>query len=512
MKRYKIIGLLLFAITFCCCKNNLLDNQIMTSEGIIEGVIKDEIRIFKGIPFAQPPVGDLRWKAPQPPEKWDGVKLTTEFAPAPKQGGNPNSSEDCLYLNVWTPAKSEKEKLPVMVWIYGGGFSFGSTSDPTHDGFNLAKKGVVLVSVAYRVAQIGFLAHPELSAENENGVSGNYGLFDMIAGLEWIQKNIEKFGGDADNVTIFGESAGGIAVSMLCGSPLTKGLFHKAISQSGGSFGPVRETTYPGENTKTLEMAEADGLAFAENLGANSIEELRKLDADMLIPKGWTTPGSWPIVDGYVIKDNQYTLYENGDYNDIPVLIGYNSDEGLSFSPGRTAEEYVENVKDRFGIYADKLLEAYPLKNGEAKRNARNLMRDAAFGWHTWSWAKLQAKTGSSQVYLYIFDKHPEYEENSPYEDFGTPHGVDVQYVFMNMDRNNQYLNDSDIEMSNIIGEYWTNFAKTGNPNSSNLPNWDKFSVENQKALNLGSEIKMIEVPDASSMEVLSEYYDWRRR
>ena len=197
---------------------------VKLEEGLLQGIYKSNLVVYKGIPFAAPPVGDLRWRAPQPAAKWEGVKQALEFGPAPMQGGNPPSgkSEDCLYLNVWTPAKSANEKIPVLVWIYGGGFSFGSTSEPVYDGEALARKGVVLVSIAYRVGQLGFLAHPELSAENPNHVSGNYGLLDMIAGLKWIQKNIAAFGGDPNKVTIFGESAGGIAVSMLCASSLGK--------------------------------------------------------------------------------------------------------------------------------------------------------------------------------------------------------------------------------------------------------------------------------------------------
>jgi para-nitrobenzyl esterase len=236
-------------------------------EGLLQGTSEDGLTIYKGIPFAAPPVGELRWKAPQPTTKWQGVKLSDKFAPGPIQGGNPPSgkSEDCLYLNVWSPAKSGKDRIPVLVWIYGGGFGAGSTSEAGYSGEKLAKKGVVLVSIAYRVGVLGFMAHPELSAESPGHVSGNYGLLDMIAGLKWIQKNIAAFGGDPKKVTIFGESAGGIAVSMLCASPLAKGLFQGAISQSGGSFGPPRPTTFPGENLKRLSQAEAEGVAYAKN-------------------------------------------------------------------------------------------------------------------------------------------------------------------------------------------------------------------------------------------------------
>ncbi|HBG86824.1 MAG TPA: carboxylesterase, partial [Marinilabiliaceae bacterium] len=276
MKSLKYLsGLLLVALLASCAE--LPFEQVKVNEGILEGYVEDGLRVFKGVPFAAPPVGDLRWKAPQAAKNWEGVREAVEYAPAPMQGGNPagGKSEDCLYLNIWSPAESSKDKLPVLVWIYGGGFSFGSTAEPVYDGSKLAKKGVVLVSIAYRVGQFGFLAHPELSAESEYGSSGNYGLLDQIAGLQWIKDNIAAFGGDPNKVTIFGESAGGISVSMLCASPLAKGLFQGAISQSGGSFGPTRPTSYPGENMKTLENAEKAGVEFMNSLGQTSIEDLR---------------------------------------------------------------------------------------------------------------------------------------------------------------------------------------------------------------------------------------------
>lgn len=505
--------LVAFAVLSIGACTQLQPGQVKVEGGIIQGTITKDLAIYKGIPFAAPPVGELRWKAPQPVEPWEGVKQSIEYAPAPMQGGNPVSgkSEDCLYLNIWTPAKSAKEKLPVLVWIYGGGFSFGSTSDPVHDGEHLAHKGVVLVSIAYRVGQLGFLAHPELSAENPNSVSGNYGLLDQIAGLQWIQNNIEAFGGDPARVTIFGESAGGIAVSMLCASPLAKGLFHGAISQSGGSFGPSRPTTYPGENMKTLQQAEQDGLEYVKGFGLSGIEELRKLDAEKLIPQGWTMPGGWPIADGYVIPDDQFKLYEAGKYNDVPVLIGYNSDEGLSFSPGRTSEEYVANVERRFGPFADALLEAYPLAENSVSRSARNLMRDAAFGWHTWSWARLQAQTGKSKVFMYYFDQHPERPEASSQADHGTPHGVDVPFVFMNLDPDNPNTTEADLSISEIMGSYWTNFAKYGNPNGEGLTQWPAFSEASPAVMYLGPNAYLGPVADEASLLVLDNYYRWRR-
>lgn len=492
--------------------NTLPPSPVKVEGGWIQGAVEEDLTVFKGIPFAAPPVGELRWHAPQPVKKWEGIKQTTEFAPAPMQGGNPPSgkSEDCLYLNVWTPAKSAKEKIPVLVWIYGGGFSFGSTSEPVYNGKKLAKKGVVLVSIAYRVGQLGFLAHPELTAENPDHVSGNYGLLDMIAGLRWVQKNIGAFGGDPDKVTIFGESSGAISVSMLCASPLAKGLFHGAISQSGGSFGPTRPTTFPGENMKTLKQAEIDGEAFTQKAGVSSIAELRKIEADKL-PSGWGMPGGWPIIDGYVIPDDQHRLYEAGKYNDIPVLVGYNSDEGASFSRERTPEEYITGVKTRYGRYAEDLIKAYPVGEKNVPKTARDLARDAAFGWHTWSWARLQAQTGKSKVFYYYFDQHPDYPEESPRFGYGSPHGQDVAYVFMNLDASNPQTTKSDIELSEAMGTYWTNFAKYGNPNGEGVPVWPAFTSDNPAVMYLGPAPHTGVVPSEESLRVLDRYFEWRR-
>ncbi len=485
---------------------------VKVNEGLLQGVSEDGLTVYKGIPFAAPPVGDLRWKAPQPAAKWQGVKQTTKFAPSPMQGGNPPSgkSEDCLYLNVWTPAKSAKEKVPVLVWIYGGGFSFGSTSEPVYNGDKLAKKGVILVSIAYRVGQFGFLAHPELSAENPDHISGNYGLLDQIGGLKWIQKNIAAFGGDPDKVTIFGESAGGISVSMLCASPLAKGLFRGAISESGGSFGPTRPTTFPGENMKTLKQAETEGQSYVQKAGVSSIAELRKLPADK-IPTGFGMGGGWPITDGYVIPDDQYKIYEAGKYNDVAVLIGYNSDEGASFSPGRTPEKYVNGVKFRYGKFADDLIKAYPVDSNSVPKTARDLARDAAFGWQTWSWARLQSKTGKSKVYYYYFDQHPDYPKDSPLYGYGSPHGQEVAYVFNHLDASNPQTTKSDIEISDAMSTYWTNFAKYGNPNSVGVPQWPAFSDANPVLMYFEQIPHTGPVPSAESLKVLDTYFKWRR-
>ncbi len=439
------------ALFFASSSFALQSAPIPTEYGLVQGVAEKDLTVFKGIPFAAPPVGELRWRAPQPAAKWTGVRAADKFGPDPYQGDGSNGvSEDCLYLNIWTPAKSPGEKLPVLVWIYGGGFSFGSTSTPVHNGEHLARKGVVLVSINYRVGSLGFLAHPELSAESPRKVSGNWGLLDQIAGLKWVKRNIAAFGGDPDRVTIFGESAGGIAVSMLCASPEAKGLFRGAISQSGGSFGPTRDTTYPGENMRTLAQAEASGVAYVQKAGVGSIAELRQLPPDKL-PGGWGSGTAWPIVDGWVIPDDQYKLYEAGRYNDVDILVGYNSDEGLSFARDKDAAEYRANVEKRYGPFAEKLIAAYPPSGDAVTKTARDLMRDAAFGWQTWAWATLQSRTGKSKVFYYYFDQHPERPAGSPEADHGMPHGVDVPYVFQTLDRNDAKLTPGDWAISDTV-------------------------------------------------------------
>lgn len=488
---------------------------VMTLSGLVQGVAEDGLTVYRGIPFAAPPLGDLRWRPPQPVAPWDGVRDATAFGPDPYQGdGRGKVSEDCLYLNVWTPAKSTDERVPVLVWIYGGGFAGGRTSGPGENGEYLARKGVVLVSINYRVGSLGFLAHPELSAESPNGVAGNYGLQDQIAGLKWIQENIAAFGGDPDRVTIFGESAGGISVSMLCASPLAKGLFQGAISQSGGSFGPHRPTTYPGENMKLLADAERLGEAYAQKAGAASLAELRALAPDRL-PPAWGSGTSWPIIDGWLIPDDQYKLYENGQYNDVPVLVGYNSDEGLSFSREKTPEEYIANTRRRYGPFADRLIEAYPPGGNTVPKSARDLMRDAAFGWHTWSWARLQARTGTAKVFYYYFDQHPKRDPSSPEADHGMPHGPDVSYVFQVLRDtrrpNDPELTPADFAISDTVSTYWTNFAKHGDPNGPGVPEWPRFTEQNRAVMYFRDQAFPGPVPSAEALEKLDAYFAWRR-
>lgn len=506
---HKILLTFLLALTISLASEP--PPPVVTQSGLVQGEIQDDLTVYKGIPFATPPVGDLRWRPPQPVAPWDGVKTTVDYGPDPFQGdGSGHVSEDCLYLNVWSPAESPGAKLPVLVWIYGGGFSFGGNANPTHNGEHLARKGVIVVTVNYRVGPLGFLAHPELSAESPDHVSGNYGLLDQIASLQWIQDNIAAFGGDPDQVTIFGESAGGISVSMLCASPLAEGLFQGAISQSGGSFGPHRETTYPGENMHLLADAEQAGVRFATRAGVDSIAAFRALSPDK-IPGGFGSGAAWPIIDGHIIPDDQYRIYAAGDYNDVDILVGYNSDEGLSFTRESDPAVFTANVEKRYGPFAERLLAAYPLDGDRIGKTARDLMRDAAFGWHTWSWARLQAQTGDRNVFFYYFDQHPERPATGPQADHGMPHGVDVPYVFQTLNHDDPNLTAGDWAISDTVSTYWTNFAQRGDPNGPGVPVWPQFTPADPQVMHFHDAATVGPVPSESSLQVLDQYYTWRR-
>jgi len=343
--------------------------MVSTTGGQLQGVVVDGVASFKGIPFAAPPVGNLRWKAPEPVKKWTGIRKADSYAAGCMQdpamskmmGTAANVSEDCLYLNVWTGAKKAGEKRPVMVWIHGGAFVGGMTGTPMFDGTKFAQEGVVLVSIAYRLGVFGFLAHPELSRESGKG-SGTYGIQDMIAALQWVKDNIAQFGGDPSCVTIFGESAGGIAVGMLAAAPQAKGLFQRAISESGGSFAPPRIANEAGQNVPTLKLAEANGEAFLKRLGAADIKAARALSAEQIqkaVGSGMGGGGFWPVADGNILPGDPYELYQKGRFNDTPILLGTNSNEGGLFMRGPvTAAVFEKQIRSGYGERADIILNA----------------------------------------------------------------------------------------------------------------------------------------------------------
>jgi para-nitrobenzyl esterase len=499
--------------------------------GLLQGTVEDGLAIYRGIPYAAPPIGELRWRPPQPAANWQSVRAADQYGRACIQTNAaiaklPPPSEDCLYLNVWTPAKNASEKLPVMVWIHGGGFVAGTPAERTYDGAWLAKKGVLVVSIGYRLGVMGFLAHPELSAESEKHVSGNYGLLDMIAGLKWVQKNISAFGGNPNRVTIFGESAGAAAVSILCASPLAKGLFQGAIAESGAFFAPVRAgAAGPGEGVAPLSAAEKAGAEWGKNQGAETIAELRKLPADKLQAASVRRPGTGgamtgpsvtgPNVDGWVVPGDEYKLYQAGRYNDVPVIVGYNSDEGATFGTPASHAAYVENVRNRFGTFADKILAVYPGGESTAeKRTARNLMRDSSFGSHSWSWARLQTQTGKSKVFYYFFDVHPDYPADSPKAGFGSPHASELPYLFDDLSGPNHPapVVAADHTIAEMMRTYWTNFAKTGDPNGTGVPKWTSYDANNPQTLHFTFDSTQMEpVVNQQGLKVLDEYFAWRR-
>lgn len=488
MKR--TLSLLFLLLSAYCAKAQSDLNIIQTDAGKISGKVSEDksVHIFKGIPFAAPPVGELRWKAPQPVTTWSDIKECTDFAKSPIQG-KPNEfgdytreflikdeplSEDCLYLNVWTGAKASTEKRPVMVWIYGGGFVSGGTNVPIYDGEALAKKGIILVSVPYRVGILGFLAHPELTKESPNHASGNYGLMDLLAGLKWVQKNIAAFGGDPNNVTIAGQSAGSMSVNDLVASPLGKGLFNKAIAESGANFlgGPFGGTT--------LKQAEAEGVQTAQKLGAASLADLRKLPAEALLKQF----GARPIIDGYVLPQSVAAIFAANKENAVPVLTGWNADDAF-IGKLKNAVDYTADAKKNYGAKAPEFLKLFPAATDEeAARSQINISRDQTFGIQNYTWAKLQSAKGKAEVYLYRFTRRLPATED--FKKYGAFHTGEVAYVFNNLKFLNRPFEPVDGQLAEIVSSYWVNFVKTGNPNGTGLAAWPAYNAATNQVMYLG--------------------------
>ncbi len=484
------------------------------AQGEIEGVEQSGFALYKAIPYAEPPVGDLRWKAPVPKKPWKGVYKTEKWGARPPQPTDPNQNgneipmgEDCLYLSVMTPAKTAAERLPVFVMIHGGGFTTGSYSG-TQESF--VREGIIYVSIEYRLGALGFMAHPELAKESERGVSGNYGLMDQVLALRWIHDNIAAFGGDPDKVTIAGESAGGISVSILCASPLCKGLFRAAISESGSSFWPVADQR--GGNTAMCraKAAEQTGANFQKKLGKKSIKQMRKVSFETLVDSS-RTESFWPVVDGYVITDDQYKLYEAGVYNDVDVIIGTNSDEGSLFSRPMPVEVYKQQARQVYGDWADRLLEIYPATNEQEVYFAgSDIFRDGSFAWGTYAWANLQSKTGKGRVYMYYFDQD---SENTILRSFrgGASHVAEMPFIY-GYQFGSGKMTDTEHRMLEIMSQYWINFTKTGDPNGGTLPYWTTYCQGAPTVMVIRNGFHLDKVPNQKQMDFFEEFFKSRRK
>lgn len=479
---------------------------VKTVSGLVSGTVntRGDIQVYKGIPFAAPPVGALRWKAPQPPKPWKGVRQCVAFGPSPMQGKPaPFSmwseeflipaapiSEDCLYLNVWTGATNKKEKRPVLVWIYGGGFSSGGSAVPIYDGEAMAQKGIVFVSFNYRVGPFGFFAHPELTKESGNNASGNYGLMDQLHALQWVQQNIAAFGGDPQNVTIAGQSAGAMSVNCLVASPLAKGLFQKAIAHSGAMFS---------EGWTRLNRAEEAGVKAMEKVGAKSVAALRELPAEAIL-KNLQSTGR-PIVDGYVLPATIRQLFTTGRHNKVALLTGWNEEEGLMFGPIKNADAFTKQANEAYGVDATKFLQFYPADNDSfALKSQYDLARDQIFGVHNFTWANMQAAQGLP-VYVYRFTRKVPGE--GAYANYGAFHTGEVPYAYDNLKFVNRPWQSADRQLASVMAAYWANFVKTGNPNSDGLPQWPGYTETGQQVMMLGIDQKAVPMPDAKRLQFL---------
>lgn len=523
-----VLILVWFGLAGAACGPSGLE-EVRLDSGPVTGerqeVAEKEIWIFRGIPYAAPPVGDLRWRPPQPVEAWAEPLSCTSFGPSCPQPGQGESfyvdtlavgrtDEDCLYLNVWSPAESGEERLPVMVWIHGGSFETGSGSMAVYDGRHLAARGVVVVTINYRLGPFGFLAHPALSAESPEGVSGNYGLLDQIAALRWVQRNIAGFGGDPGNVTVFGESAGAISILDLLVSPLASGLFQRAISQSG----ILLDHGFGVSTTGTLNEAEAAGEAFAARLGvdeagdvaaqlrAKSSDELLAAMAEVARESGLMEQGlTWkPVADGYVLPDLPSKLWAAGERHNVPLLIGSNADEGNTFLSGLTvsAEDYEAQMAKIFGDHVQEALALYPIgQGGDTLTGLSRMLTEVGFA----STARFAARSMSSPpagasgsriggapqttpAYLYQFTRVP--MKNM----FGAFHGVEIPYVFGTADLFSALgtIEQADYDLSGAIMGYWSRFAATGDPNGGDAhPVWPRYEAASDRHLELGDSIRV---------------------
>lgn len=455
---------------------------VRTAQGSVHGkLVRDgQARAFLGIPFAAPPIGDLRWKAPQPPAPWKGVRDATRFAARCAQWPiwadyifqDPGPSEDCLYLDVYTPATANPaHPLPVMVWIHGGGYAAGGSSEPRYCNSPLVSRGVVLVNLNYRMGVFGFLASEDLRREG-GGAAGNYGLMDIVTALQWVQANIARFGGDPNNVTIFGESAGSFAVSTLMASPLAQGLFQKAIGESGAPFGGVL-------SVESLEARAPRDQAWVDSLGVKSLAELRAMSTGALIDaaKKKGVVGFTPVIDGRLLTEPVAKVYAAGKQAHVPLLAGWNRDERAgTLSKDMTAGKWKAFAAEHYGARANEFLSVFPGEtDAQAVASADAYTSDQFIAFGTWQWIEAQAKTGGAPVYRYHFELPAPPSEMHPEGKYAW-HSDDLEYVFGTLDvRRGSVWRPEDRKLTEEMMDYWTNFARTGNPNGPGLPEWPRY-------------------------------------
>ena len=453
--------------------------------GSIAGVVIDGARAYRGVPYAAPPVGQLRWKPPQPVVAWSGVKSGAEVGPACPQLARAGESifpdpqepqnEDCLYLNVWTAA-GPGERRPVMVWYHGGGWVRGSGTSYTPSGAPIAKKGVVLVTVNYRMGALGFLAHPALTAESPHGSSGNYGFLDQIAALRWVKKNIAAFGGDPGRVTVIGESAGSWTTSLLVASPLARGLFHRAVGQSGARFGPQ---AYLKESRPGMPSAEQVGLDFAEAAGVDSLEALRALPVEKILPLQFRTAEN---VDGWFLPDQMRTLYTEGKQAMVPVIVGSNGDETTpdTARAPKTIEEYRASLAKEYGEMAGEVEKVYPAATAaDIPKALAALSGHSRFTVHMRTWARMMTAAGQ-KAFFYQFTHEPPHP-GSRERMLGAFHTGEVPYVFNHLNQRNWTPGERDVRLADAMSTYWARFATTGDPNGLGLPSWKAYDVEDER-------------------------------
>jgi para-nitrobenzyl esterase len=487
--------------------------QTVTVEsGRIEGkMLSSGVRAWFGVPFAAPPVRDLRWKAPQPLVPWQGTWHADRAAPMCLQAlrnrtmnhyfGNEAISEDCLYLNIWAPRSGTK--LPVVVWIYGGGFTVGSASMANYSGEGLATKGVVQVNSAYRLGVIGFLAHPELTKEG-GGASGNYGLMDQIAALKWVQRNITAFGGDPGNVTIAGQSAGSMSVALLQQSPMAKGLFHRVVGMSGSPFGELLSPL-------PLPAAEAQGLEVQAALGATGIEAMRDMSGDRVIALSARVVRDPIAIDGKVITASPQAAFSAQAQSDVPILIGFTRDEAFgNFGPAINVRDYDATVRRTFPATADAVLKAYPARTDvDVKRAAADLQRDASVGRQMAEWARAQSRYGKAPAYAWFFKRRQPYADGITFSDHdpataGAYHTGDVPYWLntlgsLNLFRATRSWTEGDRELATVMSDMLVTFAKSGVPSV----NWPKFNPKRPRVAQLDLDQSVIDWPNYKSLDSL---------